>query len=188
MGFIKMIVLSNVELFNKQTIELLFEYFYNDFIHNNTYLTNGNKYYKIDVKKDKICNCQFNGNNKPERFWHIITKKENEKSKCNNPCPSPENRRIYDPARAKRIHWIKPIIEEWLSNPNIVHFYEKIKGKETLHIWHTKYDFVIILRKETHNSECFLVSTYLVHKNQKQRYKKRLKRYKNIKPIGFEWF
>ena len=182
-------VLSNVELFNEQTIELLFKYFSNDFINNSTYLTNGNKYYKVNIKEGKVCNCPFDNTNKPERFWHIITKKENEKLKRNNPCPSPENRRIYDPARAKRIHWIKPIIKEWLSNPDIVHFYEKLQGKETLHIWHTKYDFLIILRKESHNSkQCFLVSTYLIYKDQRQRYKKRLKRYKNNKPIGFEWF
>ncbi len=188
MGFDKMMILSGVELFSENTIEALFKYFENDFIANDTFLTNGTRQYLIDIKKSIECDCPFGNRKKPERFWHIITKDENDKSKRNNPCPSPENKRSYDAARAKRIHWIKPMIEKWLNNPDIVHFYEKISGKETLHIWHIKLDFLVILRRESRSSNRFLVSTYLVHRDQRQRYRKRLERYEQNKPIGFEWF
>jgi hypothetical protein len=187
-GFGTMMVLSGVELFSEKTVEALFKYFDNDFISNNTFLSNGSQAYKIDVKSHIICNCPFNNTKKPERFWHIITKKEDIKSKSNNPCPPPENKRTYDAARAKRIHWIKPLIENWLCNPDIVHFYEKISGKETLHLWHKKLDFLVIVRRESKSSDRFLVSTYLVHRNQRQRYRKRWERYEKNKPLGFEWF
>ena len=183
-----MMVISGVEFFCEKTIELLFEYFNNDFIINQTYLIDNQNKYVIDVKSNIVCRCPFGNTEKPERFWHIITKKEDNRIRCNNPCPSPENKRIYDPARAKRIHWIKPIIENWLSNPDIVYFYEKLSGKETLHIWHRKLDFLIILRKESNKSNRFLVSTYLVYRNQRQRYRKRWEKYERNKPIGFEWF
>ena len=183
-----MMILGGVEFFNKKSIEILFEIFYNDFISNTTVLSDGNNVYQIDVKKDNVCDCPFGGIKKPERFWHIITKKIDNKTKRNNPCPSPENQRMYDSARAKRIHWIKPIIKSWLSDPDIVHFYEKINGRETLHIWHTKKDFLVIIRKESRRKRRFLVSTYLIHRNQRQRYKKRLKKYEDNKPLGFEWF
>ncbi len=183
-----MMVLSGVDVFSEKTIEIAYEYFKKDFINSDTFLTNGKEKYKIDVKKSILCDCPFNNSKKPERFWHIITKDENDKIKRNNPCPYPENKRSYDAARAKRIHWIKTIIEQWLSNSNIVYFYEKIKGKETLHLWHQKLDFLVIIRKESKRSSRFLVSTYLVYKTERQRYKKRLKRYEGNKPIGFEWF
>jgi len=69
-----------------------------------------------------------------------------------------------------------------------VHFYEKISGRETLHIWHQKLDFLVIIRKESNNSSRFLVSTYLVHRDQRQRYRKRLERYEKNKSNGYEWF
>ena len=188
MGFSKMIILPNVETFNEKTVELLFNNFKRDFIDSLTYLANDKLSYKIDIKKEITCDCPFGNAKKPERFWHIITKKEDNKTKCNNPCPYPENKRVYDSARAKRICWIKPIIENWLKDSDIVHFYEKLSGKETLHIWHRKLDFLVIIRKESNKSNRFLVSTYLVYKNQRQRYRKRWEKYEKNKPIGFEWF
>lgn len=183
-----MMILSGVELFNEKTVELLFKYFDDDFISNNTYLSNWNQKYKIDIKSNIVCGCPFGNIKKPERFWHIVTKKEEQKSKCNNPCPAPENKRVYDAARAKRIHWIKPLIENWLSDSSIVHFYEKLSGRETLHIWHTKLDFLVIVRRESKSSNRFLVSTYLVHRNQRQRYRKRWEKYEKNKPNRCEWF
>jgi TusA-related sulfurtransferase len=179
-------ILNDVENFNKQTIEKLFEIFKRDFILNDTYLKKDNIQFLIDVKKNITCPCPFGGERKPERFWHLITNKKSN-SRHKNPCPFPENERKYDVARAKRIHWIKIIIDNWQNDEHIKYFYEKINGKETLHIWHTKYDFLILIRKESNNSNRFLVSTFLIYKNQKHRYKNRLKRYeKSYKKI--DWF
>jgi len=183
-----MMLLNDVDFFSQETIEKLFTIFEKDFIKNDTYLSDGRIKYLIDVKEKNFCICPFGNLNKPERFWHIITKKVNENQRTNNPCRGIESNRIYDPARAKRIHWIKPIITNWLSDDDIVHFYEKIKGKETLHLWHQKKDFIVIIRKESNNSNRFLVSTYLVYKDQRHRYKKRLRKYNENKPIGIEWF
>jgi TusA-related sulfurtransferase len=186
-----MYILNNVETFSKETIERLFNIFKNDFINNKTYLKKGSVQYLIDVKEEIVCPCPFeNGEPKPERFWHIITNvitNEKNNSKHRNPCPSPENKRRYDKARAKRIHWIKIIIDNWQNNEDIKYFYERVNGKETLHIWHTKKDFLVLIRKESNSSSRFLVSTFLIYKNRRQQYRKRLRRFEeNTNQI--DWF
>jgi len=181
-----MIILNDVNNFTEETIEKLFSIFKKDFIDNHTYLTKNSISYLIDIKKEIVCPCPFGKKDKPERFWHLITN-EKSKSKHKNPCPFPENNRKYDVARAKRIHWIKIIIENWQKDEHIKYFYEIINRKETLHIWHTKYDFLIIIRKESNSSDRFLVSTYLIYKNQRHRYKNRLKRYESSKH-KIDWF
>lgn len=181
-----MIILNDVEKFNANTIQKLFKIFEQDFILNKTYLQKNCTKFLIDVKEKIICPCPFKNQEKPERFWHLITN-EKSQSKHKNPCPFPENSRKYDTARAKRIHWIKIIIENWQTDKNIQYFYEKIRGKETLHIWHITYDFLIVIRKESNSSNRFLVSTFLIYKNQKHRYKNRLKRYKESQS-KIDWF
>lgn len=181
-----MIILNDVETFSKETIEKLFKIFEQDFILNKTYLEKDAKKFLIDVKKEIVCPCPFSKKDKPERFWHLITNKKSQ-SKHKNPCPSPENKRRYDVARAKRIHWVKIIIDNWQKDENIKYFYEKINGKETLHIWHIKLDFLILIRKESNNSNRFLVSTYLIYKDQRHRYRNRLKEYETSSN-KIDWF
>ena len=180
-------ILNDTNNFDRETIEKLFDIFKNDFIENDTCLKKGRISFIIDIKKNIVCPCTFeNGEPKPERFWHIIT---NEKIKSNhkNPCPSHENNRGFDKARAQRIHWIKIIIDNWQNEEDIKYFYEKVKGKETLHIWHIKKDFIVLIRKESNSSSRFLVSTFLIYKNQRQRYRKRLRKFEeNTNQI--DWF
>jgi len=181
-----MTILNDVENFNANVIEKLFQIFERDFILNKTYLQKGDIRFFIDVKKNIVCPCPFGNKEKPERFWHLITN-EKSKSKHKNPCPSPENKRNYDSTRAKRIHWVKIIIENWQKDENIKYFYEKINGKETLHIWHTKQDFLVLIRKESNNFNRFLVSTFIIYKNQRHRYKNRLKKYEESSN-KIDWF
>ncbi len=189
LGTMSFMVLANVELFSAFTIERLYEIFKKDFIDSPLLLSSPHKSYVIDVGLSHTCKCPFGENPKQERFWHIITKtSNNRRDRGVNPCQAPENQRVYDAARAKRIHWIKPIIEQWLSDGDIVHFYERVNGKDTLHIWNKKLDFIVIIRKESRSSSRFLVSTYVVYRSQRQRYRKRWEKYEAEKPNGMEWF
>lgn len=114
------LMLQNETALNSVDIKAIFAIFENDFI-TNTVLLSG---CPIDVKPDKKCRCPFGNGDKPERFWHIITEKEHNNKKKNNPCQDePEKNRRYSPARAKRIHWIKPILESYADNPDIKIFF-----------------------------------------------------------------
>jgi len=185
------IILTHPEIttLNEANIEKLFEIFRKDFIDNQTILQKGATSFVIDVKANKICPCPFTKEDKPERFWHIITKEEKRAKHKNNPCPDRfERNRKYDEARAKRIHWIKILIDNWQSDTDIKHFYQRRQSRTTLVIWHTTKDFIVIVRKLSNTNDKFLVSSYLVYRSEIRRYEKQLKEYNQEKPNGLEWF
>ncbi len=186
-----MIILTHNELatLNEVNIEKLFEIFKRDFIDHQTILKKGTISFVIDVKADKLCPCPFTYKDKPERFWHIITKEERKTKDKNNPCPDKnEKNRKYDEARAKRIHWIKILIDTWQSDTDIKHFYQRRQSRTTLVIWHTTKDFVVIVRKLSNTNDKFLVSSYLIYRSEIRRYEKQLGEYNKEKPNGLEWF
>jgi len=180
----------NIKTLNKEGIEKLFNIFKRDFIDNQTILQKEDISFDIDVKADKLCPCPFGNNvSKPERFWHIITITENKVKHKNNPCPDKiEKNRKYDEARAKRIHWIKILIDNWQTDDDIEYFYQKRENKVNLIIWHIKKDFLVIIRKLSHTNDKFLVSSYLIYRSEIRRYEKQLKEYKEEAPNGLEWF
>jgi len=188
---IEMIILTSTTLttLNPTSIEELFTIFKRDFIDNETYLSKEEQHYLVNVKKENCCPCPYGNTPKPERFWHIITKDEYNPRVRNNPCLNEkEKNRKYDSARAKRIHWIKIIIDNWQSDEDIKHFYQRRGNKRNLIIWHTKKDFLIIIRKESNSSDRFLISSYLIFRSEIRRYEKQLKEYEENAPTGDEWF
>gem|GEM_PF-1327763 len=188
---VEMIILTSMSLstLNVTSIEELFTIFKKDFIDNETYLTKDTQSYFINVKKDSCCPCPFGKTPKPERFWHIITKDERNPRARNSPClDTKEKNRKYDVARAKRIHWIKIIIESWQTDEKIKHFYQKRGNKVNLILWHSEKDFLIIIRKESNSSDRFLISSYLIYRSEIRRYEKQLKKYEENAPTGDEWF
>lgn len=187
-----MTLLNYIEIntLTAEGIELLYPFFDNDFICNRTYLTNGIHSFQIDVREGKCCPCPFGNTQKPEKFWHVITRDKENSKKSNNPCPNPKERlRTYDKARAKRIHWIKILIDQWQSDPEIVHFYQTRSSREdNLLLWHKKEKFIVIIRRIDKNKNRYLVSSYIVHETEEYRYKKQLKKYQENAPTGMEWF
>lgn len=181
---------ANIATFNATGIAELFTIFKRDFIDHQTYISQGSTQFLISVKEYDTCPCPFSHEAKPEGFWHIITTDKNvTKDNKVNPCPDiQEKKRRYDSARAKRIHWIKLIIDALETDRDIKHFYQKRGNKINLILWHTTRDFLVIIRKLSHSSDKFLVSSYLIHSNQRYRYKKQLKEYEENKPTGLEWF
>jgi hypothetical protein len=169
------LILKNESQLNSEDIETLFDIFQNDFITNITVLKINNTDYTITAKPHNQCDCPFVGENKPERFWHIITKKEFDTKKRNNPCPDDkEKNRIYCSSRAKRIHWIKQTIDN-SSDEHIKYFFEN-NSEPTHFLWDTKRFYIVII-KHLGNSENLLVTAYPVHKNKYRDYKNRLNRY-----------
>lgn len=177
--------LPDGDKFTAKNIEFLFEKFKEDFIDNTVYLAS----MPICIKKEITCCCPFGKEDKPERFWHIITKKEDDKKKCNNPCPeAKEKNRAFCTARAKRIHRIKYLIENLQTDESINYYYQSKKRDSKLIIWHTKWSFLVIIKKIDSKPEKFLVTSFIVHQNKINRYQKEFRRYERQKPTGEEWF
>ncbi len=103
---------------------------------------------------------------KYQGFEHLITRK-NEYT----------NRRQYDRDRANRIHWIKPILENWES-PQVSYFEEANKDGEVQYFyWVQALSFIVILREL--NADLLLVTAYCVDEYNKVQFRKQLANYKN---------
>lgn len=181
---------NSIDTFCGQGVNELYSNFKNDFLDINLKIIKDASSFDIDVKESETCTCPFDADEKPERFWHIITtdKGVNRRNRI-NPCPKPkEKNRRYDKARAKRIHWIKPTIEQWQNNSEIQHYYEKRGNKVNLILWNTTKSFLVVIRKLSNSSDKFLVSSYLVHETEVVRYKNHLREYNKNKPTRLEWF
>ncbi len=173
------LVLSDETKLNEIDIKTLFTIFEYDFIENQSVMTINSIPYTITVKPKVVCSCPFSLDKKPERFWHIITRKENDCKKRNNPCPEDkEKNRVYDVSRAKRIHWIKQTLDN-MENEHIKYFYEE-NGQPTHFIWDTKRFFMVLI-KHLGRSQNLLVTAYPVHKNKYRDFQKRLNRYEKKK-------
>ena len=92
--------LLNLDGIWEERLTELYEIFVRDFIQNPCY------YEKNKIVFDK--NKSINGK-KEDGFWHLITHEDEIIG------------RIPEYKRAKRLHWIRPIIENY-NNPNIVNF------------------------------------------------------------------
>lgn len=158
---------------NPQDIENVFSIFKRDFINNICILKIEEIEYIITVKPDNKCDCPFKNEKKPERFWHIVTKKEFDYQKRNNPCSEDrEKNKTFCTARAKRVHWIKQTIQN-IDKDHIEYFFED----STHFLWDTK-RFYMVLIKHLGYTDTLLLTAFPVHKNKYRDYKKRLKRYK----------
>ncbi len=173
------LILSDETKANEKDIEKLFQIFKSDFIDTQAVLTINLVKYVITVKPNVVCKCPFSLEKKPERFWHIITKKEYDCKKRNNPCPEDkEKNRVYSASRAKRIHWIKQTLDS-IGQEHIKYFFED--NKEPTHfIWDTKRFFMVLI-KHLGRSQNLLVTAYPVHKNKYSDFKSRLNRYEKKK-------
>lgn len=171
-------------------IEMLYELFKDDFITNQTSLTKNGTSFPIDIKRHVTCPCPYGNTHKPEKFWHTITRDKKNGRTGNNPCPDHrESQRIYDKARAKRIKWIKILIDNWQTDSNIVHFYQQRNTREdNLILWHKQKKFLVIIRKIGRTTNRFLVSSYLLFDTEEHRYERQLQRYNRSAPTGSEWF
>lgn len=184
-----LLALKDEEKLNEDDIERLYAIFKQDFIDDEISLSKNDVLYTICVNTSEVCPCPFRSTQKQKRFWHIITKSESNFKKRNNPCPdSQEKDRVFCKDRAKRIHWIKYLIENWQSQEEIRSYYQRHGRDWRLIIWDTARDFLVIIKKLDNSFERFLVTSYIVHGNKRNRYKKELRRYKEEKPEGIDWF
>lgn len=76
-------------------------------------------------------------------------------------------RRIFEPQRANRIHWIKPILEN--SNDSRIEFYQftESDGKVRDYFWYEEKNFIVILEKIL--PDYWLITAHIVDDNRRHR-------------------
>lgn len=83
-------------------------------------------------------------------------------------------RRVFEPQRANRIHWIKPILIN-CSDPRIRKYqFVENDGKVRDYFWFEEKDFVVVLEKVL--PDYWLITAHIV--DDKQKHQKRLWAYK----------
>lgn len=134
----------------KQVPEL-FSIFKKDFIDNKTYFMA----YPVIVSPPK------KGEQYPEVFWHIISQQSQKESKSNDT-------RLIDYKRAKRLSWIKPIIQQY-KDEQITSWrskeFDKKAGKEIYkyYFWYKEGKFIVVLKcVETKTKKFFIATAFYV--------------------------
>lgn len=134
--------------------------FLNDF-HKTILLHKGKRViFNTNLSKHPLFRGKFQG------FVHLVTRD----NKYND-------RRQYNRDRANRIHWIRPILENWES-PQISYFEQYNKDGELQYFyWLQAHSYIVILREL--NPDLLLVTAYCVDAYTKVQFRKQLNNYRN---------
>ncbi|RXJ55430.1 hypothetical protein [Candidatus Marinarcus aquaticus] len=144
----------------RENLEILYKYFEDDFIINTTVLNNQ---YNIDIDMNSM------KRSKPKIFWHVITR-EKEVWVRRGRIKQKKKIRKFDKNRAKRIRWIKYLIQNFnkIEENIFAFFYRETegqnRGKLRLYIWAKSHDYVVIIEKLNINSS-FLVTAFYIDDN-----------------------
>ncbi len=132
----------------------LFEIFKKDFI-DNPFMVDNSKV-KIILEKSKMQGFR----QYPETFVHIVTRL------------SPmSGKRKFEPERANRVHWIKPILLR--KDDTRVKFFKSADEHGILkdHYWFQEMDFMIVLKPIS--SDVLIITAFCVDKMDRNKYKNR---------------
>lgn len=123
--------------------------------------------FEVEERRVKIVdkasfNREFKGY--PETFVHLITRESKMKGQ-----------RMFDPERANRLHWIKPILLH--SKDSRIKYYEFTDNKGILkkHFWFQEADFMVILKPI--GNDLLVVTGFKVDILEKRTYLKRYRDY-----------
>jgi hypothetical protein len=105
---------------------------------------------------------------KEEGFWHLITKNDRKLG------------RIPDYERAKRLPWVKPVIQNYSSPDLKVWDYPEKKNRVRMYLWLEHFDYAVILEKNRGKRKHLLtlITAFYVEgwkkKDLMRRYQKRI--------------
>lgn len=144
---------------SKSQLFTMYGIFLNDF-HKSPLIHRGKK---VVFNNDRTKHPLFKG--KYQGFVHLVTRESKYTS-----------RRQYDRDRANRIHWVRPILENWESS--FVSYFEEnnADGELQYFYWVQSLDFMIILREVS--PDLLLVTAFCVDDYEKQNFSKKLKKYR----------
>lgn len=114
---------------------------------------------KVWFYKDKD-----NETGKEKIFWHLVERKQ----------PYDKNNRTWDPERAARMPWIKPILLYSDKNEVLVWNYLEGNGKVRTYCWLYDFDFIVIIEPNKDYEQYRLVTSFHIDgKRQRLYYEKK---------------
>lgn len=162
-----------------QYIDHFYSFFKRDFIDSDTYL----EQIYINPRKDEI------DEGKQKVFWHLTTRTD-ETWQFQGRSRVKVKERFPDLQRARRICWIKEILENYDHNA-IKLFYARHHSKSVrLYLWAYDHDFVVILQK-LGKAESFLVTSfYITHQGKRNEFEKLFQEYRDVNSglVNYKWF
>lgn len=96
------------------------------------------------------------GQGKEESFWHLIT--------CDD---KTVGERLFDPGRASRLPWARPLIVAEAREEVVVFDYEEGNRRLRRYVWLKDDDYVVVL--EHKGDRLFLVTAYFIDYEGKRR-------------------
>ncbi len=141
---------------------IMYGHFLNDF-HKSPLIHRGKK---VIFNTNRSRHPLFKG--KFEGFVHVVTRKSQYTEK-----------RQYDRDRSNRVHWIKPILDDW-QNP-LVSYFERVNDDGLLQYfyWVQSLSFLIILREL--NPDLLLVTSYCIDAHNIGQFRKYYNEYRTGK-------
>ncbi|SFE98618.1 hypothetical protein SAMN05518672_113163 [Chitinophaga sp. CF118] len=143
----------------REQLYSMYGHFLNDF-HKTPLIHKGRK---VIFNKNLSRSPLFKG--KFEGFVHAVTRKSQY-----------TNKRQYDRDRANRIHWIKPILDNWESS--WVSYFERLndEGQLQYFYWVQSLNFLVILRELT--PDLLLVTSYCTDAHNIGQFRRYLNEYR----------
>lgn len=146
----------------EEQLDHLYSIFLNDFVTNPIFIHGVKLKFNNNKSKHPICRGKF------QAFEHLITRE----SKYSN-------KRNFDPLRANKIHWIKPIIQNHLD-PRVKYFEEyNHNNQKQLFFWFQEKNFIVIVREI--KPDFLLITAYSVDSYEKNNFNQKYIRFTNTK-------
>ena len=145
---------------NKDQMFIMYGHYLKDIVKNPLVIKGITLTFNKNASRHPICK------GKHQCFEHIITRESKLSGKRN-----------FDPERANKIHWIKPILEN-VNDPRIRYFEAINDDNENQQFyWYEEMNFVVILREL--NPNLLLITSFSIDKEERYGFKKKYKEYKN---------
>lgn len=134
-----------------KVIEKLYGIFKSDFVEGKPLLNKSSVWWDRRI---------LDGDKYEEGFWHLISKDDNS-----------THERLFDPRRAERLSWCRPIIDHFNDNEVKYWDYRASNNRIETYLWLKDFDYVVIFqkRKQKVGMVYFLLTAYYVEGDSTKR-------------------
>jgi hypothetical protein len=145
---------------DKAQMFTMYGHYLNDIVKNPIVINGITLTFNSNASRHPVCK------GKHQCFEHIITRESKHSGK-----------RVFDPERANKIHWIRPILEN-VVDPRIKYFEAANDNDQNQQFyWFEEKNFIIIIREITPN--LLLITSFSIDKEGRSSYKKKYEAFRH---------